>query len=202
MGNGISCHEGFSATPYAGRLAAMVFLPTRKRSLGESEDMEAIEAGAEQAKTRDFRAIDSLFAETGKHKTDKEIKELFECIRRFPSYSLFNAMLIHEQKPGSHYVATAAEWRQRFGRRIKPGARPLVILQPYSPVNFVFDVGDTEGDRLPERLTDPFKVMGEPRQINLKTLIGNLKRDRVEYLEVAFGTGQGGSIGIVSFPLH
>jgi hypothetical protein len=163
--------------------------------------MEAIETDAEQAKTKDFRALDSLFAETCKYKTGKEVKEFFECIRRFPHYSPFNASLINAQKPGSRYVATPSQWRVRFGRTIKPGARPLVILQPHSPVNFVFDVGDTEGVELPERLTDPFKVIGEPREMDLETLTANLKRDRVKYLEVALGTTEGGSIGIVAIHL-
>ena len=31
-----------------------------------------------------------------------------------------------------------------------PGARPLIVLRTYGPVDFVFDMQDTEGDLLPE----------------------------------------------------
>lgn len=40
-------------------------------------------------------------------------------------------------------------WSRRYQRRVRPAARPLVILAPMSPVRFVFDIRDTEGPPLP-----------------------------------------------------
>ena len=54
-------------------------------------------------------------------------------------------MLINIQGSGSVYVASAYEWRNIFNRTIKLGARPLVILRPFGPVAFVFELNDTEG---------------------------------------------------------
>jgi len=53
-------------------------------------------------------------------------------------------MLIHIQMPGAKFVAPPHRWLHEYGQRIKPGAHPLVILQPMGPVMFVFDVSDTE----------------------------------------------------------
>lgn len=70
-------------------------------------------------------------------------------------------MLIHIQKPGSKYVASANEWAKRFNRRIKPEARPLIILRPFGPVSFVFELSDTYGkEPFPEEFLNPFKVEG------------------------------------------
>lgn len=49
-------------------------------------------------------------------------------------------MLLHIQKPGSNYVTSVAEWQNRFDRCIKPEARPMVVLRPFGPVSFVFDL--------------------------------------------------------------
>jgi hypothetical protein len=40
-------------------------------------------------------------------------------------------------------------WARKYQRRLRPGARPIVILAPMSPVLFVFDIRDTEGPALP-----------------------------------------------------
>ena len=68
-------------------------------------------------------------------------------VRRIASNAIaVNAMLIHIQMKGAKYVATATRWNRDYGRRIKVGARPIVILQPMGPVMFVFDVTDTDGN--------------------------------------------------------
>jgi hypothetical protein len=52
-------------------------------------------------------------------------------------------MLIYIQMPGARFVASAHRWHQQFHRRVRIGARAIVILQPMGPVPFVFDVVDT-----------------------------------------------------------
>lgn len=71
--------------------------------------------------------------------------ELLEFVKKFPHIAPYNAMLVHVQKPGSQYVCSASEWRNGYHRDIKPGARPLVILRPFGPVSFVFELLDTDG---------------------------------------------------------
>lgn len=48
-------------------------------------------------------------------------------------------MLRQVQKPGLRFAASARDWRERFGRSPKEGARPLLILWPITPVALVYD---------------------------------------------------------------
>lgn len=98
-------------------------------------------------RNKDIPELDKLFQEIGTYRKSEEFKELLDFIKKFPRLAPFDALLVHIQKPGSVYVASEAQWKQRFGRRVKTGARPLVILQPFGPVAFVFDLSDTEGDK-------------------------------------------------------
>lgn len=79
-------------------------------------------------KNKSVPELDKLFNEIGTYRKSDELKELFEFVKKFSHTAPYNAMLLHIQKPGSQYVASAAEWENKFNRTIKPGARPLVIL--------------------------------------------------------------------------
>jgi hypothetical protein len=139
--------------------------------------------------------LDKLFLEIGTYRNSTELKELFEFIKKFPHIAPYNAMLIHVQKPGSTYVATAHEWLRDFNRRINPGARPLIILRPFGPVSFVFELLDTYGeDPFPEEVLNPFKVDGTISQLNFNGLIENMKCDGISYMETDLGSNRAGSI--------
>src|SRR5437879_11391546 len=49
----------------------------------------------------------------------------------------------------ARFAASAFDWRERFGRKPKEGARPLLILWPFGPVALVYDLMDTDGRDLP-----------------------------------------------------
>lgn len=146
---------------------------------------------------KSIAALDELFHEVGTYRTSRDFGELFNFIKKFPRLAPFNAFLIHVQKPGSRYVATAPEWRQKFNRRIRPGARPLVILQPFGPVRFVFELGDTDGpDPFPEELLRPFRTGGTLSASALEQLLANLPCDGVALHEADNGTDSAGWIEI------
>lgn len=106
--------------------------------------------------------LDILFSEIGTYRSSENYKKLFEFVKKFRHIASFNAMLIHIQKPGSEYVASVFDWKMQFNRTINAGARPLVILHPFGPVAFVFELSDTEGqDPFPESILNPFKVEGK-----------------------------------------
>lgn len=139
--------------------------------------------------------LDKLFLEIGTYRKSDEFKQLLEFIKKFPQIAPYNAMLIHIQKPGSQYVASASEWGRRFNRRIRPEARPLVILRPFGPVSFVFELSDTYGrEPFPERLLNPFKVEGKISKGDFRKLIANLKSDGILYGEADYGTSSAGFI--------
>lgn len=139
--------------------------------------------------------LDKLFHDVSTYKNSFEFRKLLDFIKKFPKIAPFNAMLLHIQKPGSVYVASALAWNDRFGRIIKPEARPLVILQPFGPVSFLFDLSDTVGNKpFPDQLLNPFKVEGQISNAAIQTLISNLKCDGINYIEADYGTSLAGNI--------
>jgi hypothetical protein len=143
-------------------------------------------------------ALDELFTLAGKYNSSDAYVELMRFVGRFRFYSPFNAMLIHTQMPGAHFVCTASRWRKDYRREIKISARPIVILQPMGPVLFVFDVSDTaampNARPLPRQVQDPFQVRNGKIGEELALTIENAKRDGVRVSERADGSQRAGSI--------
>ena len=79
--------------------------------------------------------IDSLFQQALSVKGAGEFRELIDQIVSLRRHKLWNAFLISVQRPGAIAVATPKEWRTHFQRTILPGARPIVILHPFGPLN-------------------------------------------------------------------
>src|SRR6202790_4580278 len=143
-------------------------------------------------------ALGELVTLAGKYNSSDAYLQLMRFVGRFRFYSPFNAMLIHTQMPGAHFVCTARRWRKDFRREIKIGARPIVILQPMGPVLFVFDVSDTaplpNARPLPTQVDDPFRVRNGKIGGQLALTIENAKRDGVRVSERADGSQRAGSI--------
>jgi len=95
------------------------------------------------------KLLDELLIESKLYTDSSSYKELLDFTIQLRDIAPFNAMLLHIQKPGLSYVATARDWQKKFSRRPKPDVRPLLILKPFGPVDFVYDVLDTEGKELP-----------------------------------------------------
>lgn len=139
--------------------------------------------------------LDILFNEIGNYRNGNQFTELLKFIKKFPHMAPYNAMLIHIQKPGSQYVASASVWANTFGRMINPGSRPMVILRPFGPVSFVFDLSDTYGDKpFPAQLLNPFGAEGNIPLGSYNRLIGNLKSDGVLFIEGDLGSTMAGYI--------
>ncbi|MFN3252319.1 hypothetical protein [Roseibium album] len=104
----------------------------------------------ENDEERDRALVDQLIADTRLYDSAKAVKELLEFTVRLRHIAPFNAMLLHIQKPGLSFAARPKDWWGRFRRRPKAHARPLLILRNFGPVEFVYDILDTEGELLPE----------------------------------------------------
>ncbi len=90
------------------------------------------------------RAIDGLFQHALAAGKNRAFLDFLDFAKRFSNLSVYNAMLVRVQHPGATAVATARRWAG-IDRYPKPGARPLMILQPFGPVTFVYAMEDTEG---------------------------------------------------------
>lgn len=149
------------------------------------------------------RSLDELFSLTQQYKSSKAYVELLRFVARFRFYAPFNAMLTHVQMPGATFVAPPHKWLRDYARRIKTGARPLVILQPMGPVMFVFDVSDTEPEKnappLPPEVQQPFEVRrGWGAADEYRQTIENAKRDGVDVTERDAGSQSAGEIRLAT----
>lgn len=128
-------------------------------------------------------SLDEFFSRTKASQNAEGYFNLLKFITRFTNYSPLNCYLIHTQNPYSSYVTTANQWLKKFGRRVNPEARPIVILAPMSPVLFVYDVADTEGKPLPTALAAPLDTKGNISQTTWNNTIDNCARDLIKVYE-------------------
>lgn len=134
---------------------------TETTSLEHSDDTDSPNASPEPTEPD---ALGRLFQRSQRLRQVDHYRAFLDFIARLSHYSPYNSALLHVQRPGAMYFATENQWRSRFGRHVKPEARPCVILQPFGPILFVFAAEDTtpgdDGAEIPERITEPFAVEG------------------------------------------
>lgn len=136
-------------------------------------------------------ALDELFKRSAEYRNSSNFFELLKFINKFPLLSVFNAFLIHMQNNGVEIVMTERRW-QKYGRTVKRNARPLVILVPFGPVDFVYDIADTDGDQLPDYLQNPFVTKGNlPEEVLIRTKL-NCASDQIRCLESNMHKGSAG----------
>ena len=83
------------------------------------------------------------------------------------------------QKPSCCYYATEKHWSDAFDRVVKEDARPILILAPMHPVMLVYDLDDTDGPPLPDKLANFSKTEGEWDARALENTLANAERDRI-----------------------
>jgi len=115
--------------------------------------------------------VDELIAAGSRFRNSRSLMDLLGFIARFPNYSPFNAMLLYFQNPSAVYVATARNWIEKFRRKPKYDARPMLILAPGGPILFVFDIHDTEGAPVPSGLLESPAIANQlPAKVYSNTL--------------------------------
>lgn len=159
-----------------------------------TNDLESASQADKHRKT-----LDELVERALAYKTGPEVKQLFEFVNRFPHIAPYNAMLLHVQNAGIQFALRARHWERFYARRVKPAARPYVILQTMGPVAFVFDLSDTEpidpGDnRVPEVAKNPLRTRG-----TVSLYVFNQLKERCAALKILlemkdFATHKGGQI--------
>lgn len=110
-------------------------------------------------------AIDGLFQQALMTAGAGAFDQFLDFVRKFKGLSVYNAMLVRVQRPGAAAVASRRQWYEQ-GRFVMPDAIPIVILQPFGPVRFVYEIGDTEGDEIPgERQLSLFAEGALPNKV-------------------------------------
>lgn len=143
--------------------------------------------------------LDQLLSDSRLYKNGQDYKDLLNFVIRLRNFAPFNAMLLQIQKPGLSYAASACDWRERFGRFPKEGARPLVILWPFGPVAFVYDVLDTDGKPLPEDVAS-FFARGPFVAWQINSFIERMKRKNIDCIKVDAGDRRAGAIRVIHRP--
>ncbi len=138
--------------------------PKRGKRIMDPERREAFKA---QRAQEEREAVEAAVRELA---NSEGWQRWVEARSRFHSYSLHNTMLIAMQRPDAERVASYKTW-QSFGRQVMRGEKAIRILAPivvkreedgeekrvcvgFKSVS-VFDVGQTEGDALPELEREP-----------------------------------------------
>jgi len=145
--------------------------------------LEAIEISIQGKRKRrgpEENTLDELFASVADFRKSDKFIEAVNFVSKLKEYAPYNNMMVFLQRPTAKYWASAKNWLDRFGRRIKEGAIPLIILRPMGPIMFVFEVDDTIGPDLPEHLIEPFSVEGDFEPEILDKLIYECGKDGIK----------------------
>lgn len=136
--------------------------------------------------------LDLLWQNVKAYRSSKNFKAVMDACSRFRHLAPYNAMLVEMQRPGARYVLSEKEWRNGYKRGVKPNARPLIVLVPFGPVDFLFEINDTyplkaglfcTDDEILEEIAAPYKTRKEVSDDILNVMI-----DRLSLYGVALDT--------------
>ena len=125
---------------------------------------------------KNVNSFDALYAEIGGARPLMSWDELLGFVRRFPHIAAFNAALIAQQRAGAIFVETEQAWRTKYNRLLTNDASALIVLHPFAPVRFVYDIADTVGTPVPAEVINPFTSTRAPTWDGLRTVMDVLGR--------------------------
>lgn len=138
-----------------------------------------------------------LLEQSKMYRQSKDYQELLDFVVKLPNFAPFNAFLLRLQKPWLRFASSAYDWRRKFNRTIKEGARPLIILWPFGPVALVYEVDDTEGDPLPESVLNAFHATGEITEAKIYRFSLLLDKVDIDLKLIEYGDAHAGHVSAV-----
>lgn len=110
--------------------------------------------------------LDVLFQNVKSFRSTVYFKDLLKVCKQFKHLAPYNAMLVYMQRPGAQYVLNENDWKYKFDRGIKNNARPIIILIPFGPVDYMFEISDTypltdnapDTEKILKELSEPFRT--------------------------------------------
>lgn len=89
-----------------------------------------------------------------------------------------------------------------IGRTINADAIPIIILRPFGPVEFVYEVGDTDGRPLPGQDYDPLSATGHVNPLNWNRTGMNADKCGIQIEKAAYGSNLAGTATAVHKSEH
>ncbi len=185
----------------------------QKIGAGDQVSLQPAISDSAELREQTNTALEKLAEDLDQGKSE-HLTRVLSAMSKFHNYSVRNQLLILSQRPEATRVAGFRTWLS-FGRRVRKGEKGIRIVAPVikrgespdesddeeSPVFFrvahVFDIGQTDGEPLPEFDT----VSGDPGEqlVRLETAItrAGITLKTVESLAGAEGISAGGTIKIV-----
>jgi hypothetical protein len=163
------------------------------RDLAASEDWQKAMRGGERPAREIHSTVDALLRESRGYRKSSSFQEMISFMGNFRDYAPFNNMLVKLQNPSCSFFATQKDWIERFGRRPKEDARPMLILAPMHPVMLVYDLDSTEGPDLPAELLQfaQFEGTWNPDRLG-RTVSNATSRDLIEIDSVKLSSTNAG----------
>jgi len=115
--------------------------------------------------------------------TPQQAVEFLEFARRFRRMGVWNTRMAYIQRPGASVIASEREW-QLVKRHVLPDAVPIIILWPFSPIRYVYELADTGPIIDREKIGDPFAAKGEFEVKMLDRLISQLDKQKAFTVKV------------------
>lgn len=146
------------------------------------------------------QAIDKLFQQALEHDGVSAFDTFLDSCARFSNLSVYNAMLVRVQRPGAIAVATRSKW-QEVGGRVRPTAIPIIILQPFGPVSFVYERADVDGVKFSGEDANPVLASGSLTESTYRRTAGASAIYGVEIVETdQYGGHLAGTAEVLEHP--
>lgn len=125
--------------------------------------------------------------------------DLLDQVAHFRQSNPYNGFLATLQRPHPTHLLTDEQWEDTWGRRVRPNEHPVVLLDPYGPLKFLFDVSQTEAtnqtQELPRKFENPYAMKDvQLADVALSWLKENAKYDGVRVLDARHGWRSAGCI--------
>lgn len=146
--------------------------------------------------------LDELFVRTDAYRSSEEFLELIRFVSDFRGQGPYNAYLLQRQNPRVSFVETATMWELAYRGTLRPGARPLVVLRPFGPVEFVYDIEDVDGGRIPPDLLEPFPVTGSVELGRFSRLLRSAQNHGIGFAGVSQSRYFGGKVTRLTEPVR
>ena len=153
---------------------------SRLERLGSSNDRPASETvhnGSGTNRSGADAQVRQLIKQALDAPTPGELGQFLTFATKFRRLAIWNAQMAYIQRPGARVIASEHEWKT-IGRQVLPDAVPIIILWPFSPIKYVYELEDTGPPVDREKISDPFATRGEFQPGTLAALIANLKKQK------------------------